>query len=218
MNIRSEFTFNIKGILHKSNVVENMNGSPFNVVDSICYVERITNNSRKRLTASYPKLNENITNYEYNILQTVEDLSVYPAELIKERDFFKKFTVRQELTMQLLDAPTGGESSVEFLSKSMARGLAESFYTDIEHDIIMYMFNPNTGLFEDIQPLVFTLDSTSNSITVNILDSEVLANVEVSLDGVLWQSELTFDTLSTGEYTVYVKEREEIVLTQKITI
>ncbi len=218
MNIRTDFTFNIKGIPHTSNAIEKLNGSPIDVTKGICYVERITPANRRRFTASYPKLDESATQYEYNILLTLEDLSITPAILDKERDFFKKDKVSQDLTIALLDAPTGVESSIEFISKSLCRGLAEAFYSDIKHDIVMYFFNHSTGLFEDIQPLIFTLSNSSNSITIDVLDSEVLANVQISLNGVTWQNELTFNGLSAGNYTVYVKEREEVILTQNITI
>lgn len=215
--IKSSHTFTIKGLNHTASVVENLAESEgYNKDEGICYVERITETSRRRLYATAPRLNTTNTQYEFSILETLEDLTV--PELIKQGAATPTFYVRNELTRQLLNAPTGGESQSEFLGKNLVRGLCERFYEDIKHDVIPYFFNPNTGRFEDIQPLVFRLESTEDSITVSILDSAVLENVQVSLDGEMWQSELTFTGLTSNTYTIHVKERDEIVLKEDISI
>ena len=216
--VESQHTFTIKGVNHTANVVESLGvGESLDINKGVCYVERITASSRKRLFSTAPRLNTTNTQYEFSILETIEDLTV--PEILKQGQAQPLFKVRQELTVQMLNAPTGGESQLEFLGKNMCRGLAERFYDDIKHDIIMYFFNPTTGLFEDIQPLVFQLSTTSDSVTVNVLDSAVLANVETSIDGgSTWSNQLSYSSLAAQDYTILVKERESIVLTQDFTI
>lgn len=216
--VKSNHTFTLKGLAHTSTVVESLgDGEGYDPTEGIVFVERITETSRKRLFATAPRLNTTNTQYEYSILETLEDLTV--PELIKQGASTPTFYVRKDLTRLLLNSPTGGESQSEFLGKNLVRGLCERFYEDIKHDIMPYLFNVNTGLFEDIQPLVFTLTTTTDSVTVNILDSAVLANVETSIDGgVTWSSDLAYSALASGDYTILVKEREEIILSQDFTI
>lgn len=216
--IKSNHTFTIKSINHTATVVESLEDNEgYKQAEGIVFVERITATSRRRLFATAPRLNTTNTQYEFSILETLEDLTV--PELIKQGAATPTFYVRKDLTKLLLNSPTGGESQSEFLGKNLVRGLCERFYEDIKHDIIPYLFNVNTGLFEDIQPLVFTLTTTTDSVTINVLDSAVLANVETSIDGgVTWSSDLAYSPLSIGNYTMLVKERGEIILSQDFTI
>lgn len=216
--VKSEHIFNLKGLPHTSTVVESLgDGEGYNPNEGIVFVERITATSRRRLFATAPRLNTTNTQYEYSILETLEDLTV--PELIKQGASTPTFYVRKDLTRTLLNSPTGGESQSEFLGKNLVRGLCERFYPEILHDIIPYLFNVNTGLFEDIQPLVFTLTTSADSVTVNVLDSAVLANVQTSIDGgVTWSSDLSYSPLASGDYTMLVKERENIILSQDFKI
>lgn len=216
--IQTQHNFNLKGLPHTANVVESLEGSDsFNLDDGICYVERITETSRQRLAAFDPRLRTTNTQYEYSILETVEDLTV--PFMVKKNAATPTFYVRKDLTIALLNAPTGGESQAEFLGKMLVRGLCERFYDEFKHDIVPYYFSSETLQFVSIQPLTFTLSTGADSVTVNVVDSENIANIKTSIDGgVTWSTDLAYNGLSTGDYTILVKEREEVILKEEFSI
>lgn len=107
-----------------------------------------------------------------------------------------------------------GEEQAKILSRITAEIVAKPL--NVHHDVVSFDNNED---MTPIQPLIFTLTTTSDSATVNILNAVNSNNIQTSIDGGdNWSNDLVYNGLSSGNYTILVKERESIILDQEFII
>lgn len=183
------------------------------------YIERITQESIQRYF---------VTQYRQNmqgivIISIQENFEILnpPSRPVNGKPL-PEFTIKERLFTTLFNLPTGTTGRGEHDGKFLIRALAE-VAARVNHSVIPFDFNPATLTFSPIQPLVFTLSNTDLVIDTHVLDAENIQNVECRLmqaetEILPWQSVQPLLAPSTGTYTVEVKERESIILSQNITI
>lgn len=178
-------------------------------------IQNTSNNLTERFFVVGYRFGSSFNQYFVEVHRSLYDESKNRFIIIDE--YVDNFNVEASLLKTLANSLLSNNAEFEESAKMLSRIISEFAAGDtIKHDVIP--FDQNADM-TPIQPLIFSLSNTADSVTVTPHNFEVEANIQTSIDeGNTWSSDLTYNGLVSGEYTILVTERPSIILQQKFTI
>lgn len=214
--ILKEHTFNIFNnawkVLYNTDFAEEQD-----LVSGLCHVgiENTSNDLTERFFVVGYRFGCGFSQYFVEVHKNVYDESKKRYVILDE--FVTLFNVKASLLKNLANQLLSNNAEFEENAKMLSRIISEiAAGKTVKHDIIP--FDQDADM-TPIQPLIFTLETTNDSVAITVENAENSSNVETSIDGgSTWGNQLSYGSLAAQDYTILVKERESIVLSQKFTI